>query len=141
MNTSHLLTENCIVFLQVSVDPLSGSFRIYRMWMVVNCRMMKIRRKSTGGTGPRSPPSSCTSSRERLRSRIILTCTAERSSRSRSACRRFECRWAQRTHTRWMCLRIRMTHACNRSTLFNRSLFKIFYHWSLQFAKLTNKYL
>lgn len=57
-----------------------------------NCPTTRTPRRSTGGTGRRSPPSSCTSWRGRLRSRTTLTCTAARSWRSKSTCRRSECR-------------------------------------------------
>lgn len=84
-----------VVILQMYVNLAPWSVQIYRTGTVGNYRTTKILRKNTGVTEQRSPPFSFTSSRGLLRNHIILTCTAEKSSRSRSTCPRFEYRCVQ----------------------------------------------
>lgn len=85
---------------QVDVAPAARPTRRCvrtRRTETANCPTTRTPRRNTVGTGRRSPLSSCTNWRGRLRSPITLTCTAERSWRSKSTCRRSECRYARKT--------------------------------------------
>lgn len=81
---------------QVGVAPAAPrkprSARTHRT-ETASCPMMKTPRRNTVGTGQHSPLSSSTNWRELSKSPITRTCTAGRSWRWRSTCRRSECRY------------------------------------------------
>lgn len=85
---------------QVDVAPAARPKRRCvrtRRTETANCPTTRTPRRNTVGTGRRSPLFSSTNWRERLKSPITLTCTAERSWRWKSTCRRSECRYVRKT--------------------------------------------
>lgn len=84
---------------QVDVAPAARPKRRRvptRRTETANCRTTRTPRRNTVGTGRPSPLSSSMNWRGRLRSPTTRTCTAERSWRWKSTCRRSECRYVRK---------------------------------------------